>query len=53
MTTVAGVACVVHLYLRARSHLPSQLSTTGVQPSHLLTDRLGAVVGSINLAVCL
>lgn len=49
----ATVVCLAVLWFQFRHALPAQLQLPQVQPRVMLTDKLGAWVGCIILAVCI
>jgi Na+/H+ antiporter NhaD/arsenite permease-like protein len=48
LPTVAAVLLVLHI-----QHLPKRLTLPDIEPAAMLVDKLGAVLGSVNMLVCL
>lgn len=52
-TIAAGLGALGVLYVQFKSQLPPKVCLPSIEPSLMLTDKLGAVLGTLNLLACL
>ncbi|GIL42379.1 hypothetical protein Vafri_362 [Volvox africanus] len=52
-TFAAGIACFAMLLLEFHKAIPVSIPLPTVDASHMLRDKLGAVLGSVNMLTCL
>ncbi|EFJ51291.1 hypothetical protein VOLCADRAFT_116516 [Volvox carteri f. nagariensis] len=52
-TFAAGLACFAMLLLEFHRNIPASIPLPTVDASHMLRDKLGAVLGSVNMLTCL
>ncbi|GIL89624.1 hypothetical protein Vretimale_1798 [Volvox reticuliferus] len=52
-TFAAGIACYAMLLLEFHKAIPASIPLPTVDASHMLRDKLGAVLGSVNMLTCL
>ncbi|GLC51916.1 hypothetical protein PLESTB_000562700 [Pleodorina starrii] len=52
-TFAAGLACFAMLLLEFHRHIPVSIPLPSVDASHMVRDKLGALVGSVNMLTCL
>eukprot|EP00775_Hariotina_reticulata_P007983 gene7983-8181_t len=52
-TVAAGMSCLAVLLVVHARHIPKRLTLPEVEPAVMLVDKMGAVLGSVNILVCL